>query len=275
MNSQKAFNIKAKVLSNKNLGSHYWHCSLRAPEIARRASAGQFVDIRLSGDYQPFLRRPFSIHSVDGPDVEILYEALGKGTEIFSRKKTGEFLDVIGPLGNGFDYGVSKGQRVKVSVLVAGGMGVAPLVFLAEKLAKLKNQNPKLKTLALIGGRKKSHILCTDEFKRAGCGVIISTDDGSVGAKGRVTNLLENVLRKTKGPEGAMIFACGPKPMLKGVATIAEKFSVAAQLSLEAHMACGIGACLGCVVDTIDGYKRVCKEGPVFRANQIIWGKEQ
>jgi dihydroorotate dehydrogenase electron transfer subunit len=273
MNKQKAFNIKAKIIANKNTAEDYWHCVLRAPEVARKAAAGQFVDIRLSDGGQPFLRRPFSIHGANGQDIKILYEIVGKGTRIFSQAKPGEELDIVGPLGNGFDFGASKNQRVKVPVLVAGGMGAAPLVFLAEKLKKApisKSQTP----VVLIGGRTKNHVLCENEFRRFGCNVKISTDDGSAGSKGRVTNLLENVLRKNPHPENIMIYACGPKPMLKGVSTICDKFGTPAQLSLEAHMACGIGACLGCAVNTIDGYKRVCKEGPVFRANQIIWGKE-
>ena len=271
MPAQKAFNTKAKIISNKKVGPHYWHCLLRAPDIARKATAGQFVDIRLSDDYQPLLRRPFSIHSVSHTDIEILYEVIGEGTENFSAKKPQEILDIVGPLGNGFDCSMPKCRVIEISVLVAGGIGVAPLIFLAEKLAKLKTQNSKLKTLALIGGRTRNHILCVDEFKKSGCVVKISTDDGSLGEKGRVTNLLENVLRKTKDQRQTTIYACGPKPMLKGVATISKKFGTPAQLSLESHMACGIGACLGCVVDTIDGYKRVCKEGPVFLAADLTW----
>jgi len=283
MPGQKAFNIKAKVISNKKAGDRYWHCLLGASGIAHRAAAGQFVEIKLSDDFQPLLRRPFSIHNVSGPDIEILYEVVGRGTEIFSQKKIGEHLDVIGPLGNGFD--LFSGSRVlgfsghqinsrtrelksSRAILVAGGIGVAPLVFLAKKLETLKT---KLETIVLIGARTKGEILCVEEFKKAGCSVKISTDDGSAGTKGRVTNLLENVLRKTHDPDCTMVFACGPKPMLKGVATISKKFEIPAQLSLESHMACGIGACLGCVVDTIDGYKRVCKEGPVFSTAELTW----
>jgi dihydroorotate dehydrogenase electron transfer subunit len=268
MPGQKAFNIKAKVISNKKTGDRYWHCLLGACGIAHRAAAGQFVEIKLSDDLQPLLRRPFSIHNASESGIEILYEVVGRGSEIFSQKKPGEFLDIIGPLGEGFDYSLPKCRDIEVSVLVAGGIGVAPLVFLAKKLETLRT---KLETIVLIGARTKGEILCVEEFKKAGCSVKISTDDGSAGTKGRVTNLLENVLRKTHDPDCTMVFACGPKPMLKGVATISKKFEIPAQLSLESHMACGIGACLGCVVDTIDGYKRVCKEGPVFNAEEIVW----
>ncbi len=154
-------------------------------------------------------------------------------------------------------------------MLVAGGMGVAPLIFLAEKLKRIPKSKSQT-TIVLIGGRTKNHILCANEFKKLGCKVLISTDDGSLGTKGRVTNLLENVLRKINDPNRAIIYACGPRPMLKGVATICEKFGNKGQLSLESHMACGIGACLGCIVQTQDGYKRVCREGPVFNADELV-----
>ena len=202
--------------------------------------------------------------------IEILYEVVGPGTEILAKKKPGEHLDVIGPLGSGFDYQLPRYPVTQWPVLVAGGMGVAPLVFLAQKFSTISS---KLETLALVGGRTREKVLCLNEFRKTGCAVKVSTDDGSSGTKGRVTNLLENALRKIDDPECVMVYACGPKPMLKGVATIVKKFGIPAQLSLESHMACGIGACLGCVVDTIEGYKRVCKEGPVFSAHELTWGE--
>jgi dihydroorotate dehydrogenase electron transfer subunit len=272
MPSPKTVNIKAGLLSNKRIRDKYWHAVLQAPDIAARASAGQFLSVLLSETkYEPLLRRPFSIHKVSRLRVEILYEVVGKGTQVFSRKKPGEQLDIIGPLGKGFDLTASERKGIEVSILVAGGIGIAPLLFLAKRLESMKS---KPETIVLIGARTKNQVLCLDEFKRSGCSVRVSTDDGTQGERGRVTNLLENVLRKVHDPKRTTIYACGPKPMLKGTQTIANKYNIPAQLSLESHMACGIGACLGCVVDTIDGFKRVCKEGPVFQSNQIIWGKE-
>jgi dihydroorotate dehydrogenase electron transfer subunit len=208
------------------------------------------------------LRRPISIHSVSGKKVKLIYEVIGKGTQILSKINAGDFLDVIGPLGNGFEYGriVNKSDNRKI-VLVAGGMGVAPLVLLAEKL---KSSKP----LVLIGAGTKSKILCEQEFKRLGCLVKIATLDGSVGFKGQVTDLLK--LNLAQG-SFSRIFSCGPQPMLKAVARIACENNIDSQLSLEEHMACGFGACLGCVVSTKFGYKRVCRDGPVFSGKELTW----
>jgi dihydroorotate dehydrogenase electron transfer subunit len=181
-----------------------------------------------------------------------------------SRRKPGDILDIIGPLGNGFS--LKKGR----AIIVAGGVGVAPLVFLAEKLISLRAKSSELRAEVLIGAKTKNHILCEKEFKDLGLNVTIATDDGSRGFKGRVTEALDYLLR-AKSRELPTIYACGPAPMLKAVSAIAKKHKIPAQLSLEAHMACGIGACLGCVVKTTQGFKRVCKEGPVFGSQELIW----
>ncbi len=264
------FQTKAKVFKNIEVAKNYYKIVLDAGRVAARAKPGQFIEVKVS-DGEPLLRRPFGIHRAQEGRVEILFEVVGKGSMLLSGMRRGDWLDIIGPLGNGFDY--SRLVRGKPAVLVAGGMGVAPLVFLAQRLAKRTSQNAKNKTLVLLGARTKDHILCEREFKDFGCKVLVSTDDGSRGFKGYVSGLLEGQVSK-EDYGFSTLFACGPKPMLKAVSRICETFSLAAQLSLEAHMACGIGACLGCVVDTKDGYKRVCKEGPVFEANQILWGKE-
>ena len=267
---KKILQEKVKIIANRQVSKNYFKLTFAFAKLAALAAPGQFVSIKVSDGLEPLLRRPFSIHKVSKSQVEILYEVLGEGTKILSQRKSGELLDVIGPLGNGFGYGVVNCQ---LQILVAGGMGIAPLVFLSEKLDEIKNKNLKTRTLALIGGRTKEHILCEKEFKNYGCSVKISTDDGSLGFRGRVTELLANILLTTYNLQVTTIYACGPKPMLKEVARIAEKFGVAAQISLEEHMACGIGACLGCVVNTQDGYKRVCKDGPVFKSQEIIWDK--
>jgi dihydroorotate dehydrogenase electron transfer subunit len=145
-------------------------------------------------------------------------------------------------------------------------MGVAPLFFLAKKLKQAK-------PVVLIGARTKSQILCEKEFLESGCDVKTATDDGSFGFRGRVTDLLKHQL-STMNYQLSTIYACGPKPMLKEISRIALKHNIPAQISLEAHMACGIGACLGCVVNTKEGFKRVCKEGPVFNCKDIVWQKK-
>ena len=260
----KTFQVKAKILRQKKIKGNYWHCELNAPQIAKNALPGQFINIRVNDDYEPLLRRPISIHGVSGTKIKIFYEVVGKATEILAQRRKGESVDIIGPLGNGFDFGKQK-RANKKQILVAGGMGVAPLTFLAEKLREIQNPKSKTQNVVLIGARTKDQLLCVQDFKKSGCDVRISTDDGSSGFKGRVTDLLKEVL------SADMIYACGPKPMLKAVADIANERGVWAQLSLEEHMSCGIGACLGCAVKTKAGLKRVCKEGPVFNAGDIIW----
>ena len=256
----KPVSLKLKILQNRQVALHAYKMTLAAPAIAKGAKPGQFIVVRTIDLSQPLLRRPFGIHSVKVPNMDILYELAGLGTKLLSQKMAGEYLDVIGPLGNGFDLQAAR------PVLISGGLGVAPLVFLAEKL---KRQKP----IVLLGARTKTHILCDKEFKALGCDVKIATDDGSKGYKGFISDLLMTYLPSQEGDLKLMtnIYACGPNPMLKAIAGIASQRNIPAQVSLEEHMACGIGACLGCVVNTTRGQKRACKDGPVFDAREIVW----
>ena len=284
--------VENKIISNKRIKEKYFHCVISSPEIANCALPGQFINIKVTDKSEPLLRRPLSIHRVKGKNIELFYEVVGDATEILSQKKPGQYLDVIGPLGNGFNVTTSvrseakpprRGQRqceakrslpegdnVTTEILVAGGMGVAPLVFLAERLVTSYKLQVTSKPLILLGAITKTGILCEKEFKKIGCNVKIATDDGSSGFKGRVTDLLKQRL-STIDYRLSTIYACGPHPMLKAIAVISQEYKIPAQVSLEEHMACGIGACLGCVVETFGGLKRVCKEGPVFNAKDIIW----
>ena len=255
-----------KIKSNKRIADKYFHLVIHAPTIASVARPGQFVNIKVSDGLDPLLRRPLSIHRVKESRIELLYEVVGKGTELLSQRKSGEDLDIIGPLGNGFSSQLSA-LSSQQSILVAGGMGVAPLVFLAEKL---RAKSSELRATVLIGAKTKKRITCEKEFIKLGCNVKIATDDGSEGFKGRVTDLLKDLLQAADY-RLSTIYACGPRPMLREISRISQGYKIPAQISLEEHMSCGIGACLGCVVETIDGYKRVCKEGPVFGADEIIW----
>ncbi|MBC8473786.1 MAG: dihydroorotate dehydrogenase electron transfer subunit [Candidatus Omnitrophica bacterium] len=268
--------IKAKILSNKEIAPGYFRMALDAPYIARHAKPGQFVQVRCSEGLEPLLRRPFSIHRI--PSIEILYEVVGRATGILSEKHAGEFVDVLGPLGNGFTLPRNTEYGIRNTVLIAGGIGIAPLVFLAEKLAK-----KRIKTTVLMGAKTKKQILCEKDLKKIGTEVHIATDDGSHGCKGFVSELFQKVLRATNNeqrPKGVpsevegrtTIYACGPTPMLKCIADICKKQKLECLVSLEEMMACGIGACLGCAVKVKDGgYKLACKDGPVFNADEIIW----
>jgi len=257
--------IKAKILSNKEIAPGYFRMALDASYIARYAKPGQFVQVRCSEGLEPLLRRPFSIHRI--PSIEILYEVVGRATGILSEKHAGEFVDVLGPLGNGFTLPRKTEYGIRNTVLIAGGIGIAPLVFLAEKLAK-----KRIKTTVLIGAKTKKQILCEKDLKKIGTEVHIATDDGSHGCKGFVSELFQKVLRATSNEQRTTIYACGPTPMLKCIADICKKQKIECQVSLEEMMACGIGACLGCAVKVKGGgHKLACKDGPVFSAGEIIW----
>ena len=254
------FQLTRKILYNKRVRGSCFCGIIDAPKIVKKAYPGQFVNVRISQGLDPLLRRPLSIHGIKGSTIKILYEVVGEATQILSEKKAGEYLNIIGPLGKGFSI-----INSRISIIVAGGMGVAPLVFLAEKIKKGK-------VLALIGAKTKGQILCEKDFRSSGCEVKISTNDGSKGFQGKITELLEQILQARQyALESIAIYACGPRLMLKAITQISRKYGIPAQISLEEHMACGIGACFGCTVNTKEGCKRVCKEGPVFAAGQILW----
>lgn len=286
----KIIQRKAKITFNKSLVSNYYKLSLKIHELSRLAAPGQFVTLRTKGANGVLLRRPFSIHGLvydsesrvgrqkkifKPAGIEILYAVLGKGTEALSRKKPGELIDVLGPLGNGFNYQLPI-TNCQLPILIGGGMGVAPLLFLAQKFRQCYSLSVKplspvggCHPLVLIGANTRQDILCQKEFENLGCDVRISTDNGSAGFKGNVIDLLKRVLGAGQGKEHAVIYACGPKPMLKAIARVSRQFSVSAQVSLDAYMACGLGVCLGCVVKTSEGNKRVCRDGPVFIAKKV------
>ena len=267
--------IKAKILESKKITPHHCRVRIESGYLAKAIRPGQFIEVRCSGGTDPLLRRPLSVHRISKNWIEVLFEIVGKGTELLSMKVPGETLDVIGPLGNGFILP----HDPCPSIIIAGGVGVAPLLALAEELgSRVKSQgsSEKIKPLVLIGAKTKSHILCEKEFKKLGCKVSTSTEDGSKGYKGFITDLLTKEISAKRYPLNAIIYACGPIGMLKAVSAIAKQHSVPCQVSLEEHMACGVGVCLGCPVkvrkDLVDHeYKMVCKDGPVFGSEQIIW----
>jgi dihydroorotate dehydrogenase electron transfer subunit len=202
-----------------------------------------------------------------------LYKVVGEGTTLLSKMKASEALDILGPLGNEFDVD----EKLKLAILVAGGYGVAPMVSLCEAIVN-KNLGNAKNIYVLLGARSKDFVLCEDSFKELGVEVRIATDDGSYGTHGLVTDLLTNLLKDAKiRPilKETRAYSCGPTPMLKAVAGIAHKYGISSQASLESHMGCGVGACLCCVtkVKTKAGctYKRVCKDGPIFDTEEIIW----
>jgi dihydroorotate dehydrogenase electron transfer subunit len=247
---------KCRILDHGEVAPQHFKLTLSSAYISNHGSPGQFVNIKVSDGTDPLLRRPFSIHRVSKDKFELLYEVVGKGTDVLSKASVGSELDVLGPLGNGFKID----KKIETAILVGGGMGVAPLLYLAEKI--------KAKDLyILIGAKTRKRVLAEKEFKKITDQVIITTDDGSYGNKGFVSDALIAEL----GDKTATIFACGPNPMLEAVSEIAFQKKCDCQVSMEQKMACGIGTCLGCVIKTKSGYKKVCDDGPVFNGNDITW----
>ena len=251
-----------QIVSNERDTDRYFRLVLRAPQIAPLVQPGQFAHVRIPPLKDALLRRPFSIFQVSGDTFSILYKSIGKGTDVLAQMRPGEELSAIGPLGHGFTVPKASGET---PLLVAGGYGMAAMYLLAQR-------SPQ-KGVVFVGGRRRVDILCEEEFRALGWEVRVTTEDGSHGEQGLVTQPLLAELRQSRA--GRKLFACGPTPMLKAVGKIAEDFNLPAELSMDEHMCCGVGVCLTCVIPIKNGdgwdYQRTCTEGPVFDARQILW----
>ncbi len=264
----------ATLFSQKKILEGYFLMILRVPAPFGRSLPGQFVMLRAETDGYPFLSRPFSIYSAysrgDETFVEILYKVVGKGTEVFSRLQEGDLLRILGPLGRGFEVPPSHGRII----LIAGGVGVAPLAFLAQHCRE-KDHNARI--ICYLGAGSMETIVGLDRLQEICSAVKISTDDGSKGYRGPVTGLFRRDIDRYSGDD-VRIYSCGPRPMLRDLQGLLRGRSVVCQVSLEERMACGIGACLGCVVRTREGDERgglvrVCAEGPVFDIDRVGFGE--
>ena len=280
-----------QIVSNERDTDQYFRLVLRAPQIAPLIQPGQFAHVRILPLKDALLRRPFSIFQVAGDTFSILYKTVGKGTDALSRMHAGEEVSIMAPLGHGFTVPKSGGE---IPLLVAGGYGMAAMYLLAQR-------SPQ-KGIVFVGGRKRVDILCEKEFHALGWDIRVTTEDGSHGEKGLVTQPLLAELRRSRGNEAqtgkseiqnpksksdqslltsaatrrkVKLYACGPTPMLKAVGKIAEDFNVPAELSMDEHMCCGVGVCLTCVIPVKAGdsweYQRTCTEGPVFDSHQVVW----
>ncbi|PKN29480.1 MAG: dihydroorotate dehydrogenase electron transfer subunit [Deltaproteobacteria bacterium HGW-Deltaproteobacteria-21] len=255
---------QAEVAFNRPLTSDTWLMGLRSAAISGSAYPGQFVMVRVRKGVDPLLRRPFSICGVEGDLFLLLYRVVGKGSEIMTGIEAGGRVSVLGPLGNGFRIP----EDDRKMLLAAGGIGIAPLLFLAHRLGSREFR-------FMAGFGSADGIIPVQEVLDLSRPLQVSTDDGTQGHHGPVTDLLQGTLHECGTGSPCSIFTCGPRGMLKSVARIAGKDGIACQVSMEASMACGLGACLGCVVPAAPGetrtYYHVCSEGPVFDATMIDW----
>ncbi|MDQ1257400.1 MAG: Dihydroorotate dehydrogenase electron transfer subunit [Candidatus Hydrogenedentes bacterium] len=242
----------------------HFRIAFRAPEIAAAARPGQFCMVQVSEGYHPFLRRPMSFERIFADGISILFKVEGEGTRILANTAPEQELSIQGPLGNGFTIDA----REERHIIVAGGIGVAPFPALAEAITATCGRPPEV----IVAARTEDLLLCIEDFRLMGCTVYVATDDGSAGEQATSVAVLERLAP----PPGSRVYACGPMPMLKAAAQAAKTLGLDCQVSLEAQMACGDGACLGCVVESTrenEGERmvRVCADGPVFDAGLIDW----
>lgn len=250
----------ATILETARVTEDLWAIQLRAPRIAQEARPGQFVHVRLGDGVDPLLRRPMSIYRIGQDTIDLLVRIAGRGSRMMVEKPAGESLDCLGPLGNGF----SIHPTTRNLLMVGGGSGVAPLVALAEHAV-----DRGLSAVLLFGARSADRVfparLLAPELEYA-----VATDDGSLGRKGMVTEMLPDYLGWADA-----VYACGPRPMFLSMLEVIRRANVhkSVQLSLEENMACGVGACFGCVVENKRGeMKSVCEDGPVFEMRDLAWG---
>lgn len=250
------------IVEHVEVSPGYKIMTIAAVDFTNISHPGQFVLIKCGTSYDPFLRRPLSIHRVDRNkgEASFLYQIKGTGTKWLSVQHEGDVLQILGPLGQGFRYSGSN----KKGLLIGAGVGVAPLLFLAQELAFLK-----WKLTVLIGARNVQGLLAVPELNQYGI-VKTITEDGSSGTRGTIVDLINEEVKIAKWD---MIFACGPSGVLKEVKKISTQRGIPAQISLEERMACGVGACLGCVCKLAEtgDYVRICKEGPVFNAREVAF----
>lgn len=266
--------LTVPITSVEKIPPDYFVVGLKALHVARETRPGQFVMLRIPAG-NLLWGRAYSIYDTDADTIFIFFKVVGRGTKLLSQENIGDTVEVIGPLGNSFTPPAAD----EISVLAGGSVGLVPLYFFVKTYRKNVSR-----MRVLIGARNKENVILEKEFKNLGCQVEVSTDDGSYGVKGLVTDLLENSIRNNfKLKNLIRIYACGPKAMLKAVGKIGIENGIRTELSLEASMACGLGVCLGCAVKTRAKpeqkaelrsdytYTRLCCDGPILEASQVLW----
>jgi len=281
--------VTSKIVSNRRMTGNFWRVVLDAPRISSKVKPGQFIHVKIGGENGPLFRRPFSVFRrvplKEGHfGIEIVYKVIGTGTRVMTGLRRGDALDIIGPLGHGFELDRSKSAQV----VVAGGTGAACLFLLSEKISKAG-----LPLKVLLGAESKASVLLKKEYTALKAEVMVSTDDGTDGFHGFVTQMLEKAFDEGKISTDCVVYSSGPEPMLKALASICKTNHIPGQISVERHMMCGMGACLACVckvdpshlsqkrdlgsshIQSISGkefgYALVCKDGPVFGIDEVIF----
>jgi dihydroorotate dehydrogenase electron transfer subunit len=254
---------RMRVLSNERVAESVGLVALHAPFIAEHVRPGQFVHLRISEESGRLLRRPFAVHRRSGERIELLYQVVGAGTRELSLKEPGDEMDAIGPVGHGWTLPDGTAHVL----LVAGGLGAAPLGLLAEDLAARG-----VAVVVAHGAPTANRLVGKSVFEAVARRVELSTDDGSAGRRGRVTEVSEALLAAETFDT---VYACGPEVMQRVVAAQAANHGAVCEVSLERLMACGIGACLSCMVSTVHGPRRACVNGPVFLASEILWDSSE
>ena len=262
----KKIDLPTEVISNEQVADNHYLLRCSCPEIAASALPGQFIHVLIPQGSGLLLRRPFTIYTVEGAEITMLYQLIGEGTNVLSRLQRGDLIRVLGPLGNTFEISPVPDP----AIIVGGGAGIASLMLLAVTLRR-----EGMWALGLVGSMNRARLLSVEDLKAIGVETHVATDDGSMGHHGFVTELLTHIL-ETHELQNPIIYACGPDGMLRAVTKIALDYEVRTQLAMENRMGCALGVCLGCVckVQMPDGgfeYQRVCTEGPVFNAENIIW----
>lgn len=254
---------KATVTRVEKFSDVLYRLTFFSPLIVASAKPGQFVMVRTGLGKDPLLRRPFSIHQVnrDG-HLQLYFKVVGRGTDILSRVKEGEEVSIFGPLGNGFRI-----DPLSPSVIVGGGLGIAPLLFLVQENCRVKKAFGD--DIIILGAREKVELEpLLHDFKQFGLPILTATDDGSLGHHGLVIEVLESV----ELPGDCLVYCCGPEPMMDGIRQFCKPKGVSCQVSVESVMACGMGACLGCSKPSKKGtYTHVCLNGPVYEAEELVW----
>ncbi len=265
--------VLAPVIANERLPRDNWMLTALAPEIAETGAPGQFVMASdQTGDAQPYplLRRALAIYDTGSEEdkpatVRLLVKTVGEGTRRLASLRAGDQINLIGPLGHGFEITPRRGR---IHVILAGGVGIASVFLLAERLTELGQE-----VHLVYGGRSRDDLVCLDDFRRLGTTVVLTTEDGSAGTKGLITDGLAGHMIDLPA-ERLYFYACGPNPMLRAVAGIAANVGIPCQVSVETRMGCGFGVCLGCSVETVRSYRLACQHGPVFMGDELVWGEE-